>query len=291
MENNKKKWHDWLFLYPGIACLLIYGGLFVVVITVGYIVFTQFNLFQTEPNSARYMLSALVQCQAAIVAIVITLTLIAVQITASAYSPRVVDAFRNNRDMRILLGSYAISIFYGLIVLKLIKGIEGEVLNQRVTLPFYHNSIPFEYFVSFALWLGAFSFAALFPYILRIIDLLKPANIIQRLSGDITGDKISNYIVKSSKGDETSAVEDPIQPIVDIIYGALRKHDLETARKGLREIVELVIKVINTEEKEKKEGKISFYSGYICSHLQRVGKFAASIADEESTKEAIIYLE
>jgi hypothetical protein len=54
MKNNKEKWHDWLFLHPGIACLLTYGGLFLVVITAGYIVFTQFNLFQTEPNSAAY---------------------------------------------------------------------------------------------------------------------------------------------------------------------------------------------------------------------------------------------
>jgi hypothetical protein len=38
------------------------------------------------------MLSALVQSQAAIVAIVITLTLIAVQITASAYLHRVICA-------------------------------------------------------------------------------------------------------------------------------------------------------------------------------------------------------
>ncbi|MCK4732940.1 MAG: DUF2254 domain-containing protein, partial [Methanophagales archaeon] len=220
-----------------------------------------------------------------------TLTLIAVQLTASAYSPRVVDVFRNNRDMRILLGSYAISIFYGLIVLKLMKGIEGEVMSHSVTLPFGHGSIPFEYFVSFALWLGAFTFVALFPYMLSIIDLLKPVNIIKRLSEDITIDKISNYIEKTLKGVETSTVEDPVQPIVDIIYGALGKHDLETTRKGLRGIVELVIKVINTEEKEKKEGKISFYSGYICNHLQQVGKFAASIEDEESTREAILYLE
>ena len=42
-------------------------------------------LSHTKPNSARYM-RALVQCQAAIVAIVITLTLIAVQITASSVS-------------------------------------------------------------------------------------------------------------------------------------------------------------------------------------------------------------
>jgi uncharacterized membrane protein len=67
------------------------------------IFFKLFDLFQTDANSARYMLSAMVQAQAAIVAIVVTLTLVAVQLTASAYSPRVIRIFRDNPDIWILL--------------------------------------------------------------------------------------------------------------------------------------------------------------------------------------------
>jgi uncharacterized membrane protein len=47
------------------------------------------------------MLSAVVQTQAAIIAIVITLTLIAVQLTASAYSPRVIDIFKKNPGLLV----------------------------------------------------------------------------------------------------------------------------------------------------------------------------------------------
>lgn len=51
------------------------------------------NLFNGSADSARYLLSALAQSQAAIVAIVITLTLIAVQLASQVYSPRVMDLF------------------------------------------------------------------------------------------------------------------------------------------------------------------------------------------------------
>ena len=58
---------------------------------------------ETDVDSARYMLSALIQSEAAIIAIVITLTLVAVQHTSSTYSTRVIDIFKTrNPDFWIL---------------------------------------------------------------------------------------------------------------------------------------------------------------------------------------------
>lgn len=86
--------HAWEFRHPWIARPFWYFALLVVVLGVCHCVFNYFELYHTDADSARYMLSAMVQAQAAIVAIVITLTLIAVQLTASAYSPRVIDIFK-----------------------------------------------------------------------------------------------------------------------------------------------------------------------------------------------------
>ena len=252
------------------------------VIFVGAILFAKFNLFHTDANSARYMLSALVQSQAAIVAIVITLTLIAVQLTASAYSPRVIDIFKKNPDMWILLSCYGASIFYGFIVLKLVVGAEGEFVSQSVIWTLGFISISFESYVSITYWLGAFSFVALFPYMLNTIDLLKPPNIIKRLSDEITRDKLLKYIefAKTSKGVETRTVDDPVQPIVDIIRGSLMRYDLETTRDGLKEIAEQAIKIIDSDEDME-------ISRHFCDHLTRVGRLAISREDEESTIEVI----
>jgi hypothetical protein len=246
------------------ARLFVYGFLLLLVILVGTILFTHFNLFHTDVNSARYMLSALVQSQAAIVAIVITLTLIAVQLTASAYSPRVIDIFKKNPDMWILLGCYGVSIFYGFIVLKLV---EGEFVSQSAIWSLGCVSISFESYVSLAYWLGAFTFVALFPYMLNIISLLKPESVIKRLAVEITKAKILN------------SKEDPIQPIVDIIHGSIMKYDSETTRVGLKTATDQVIeimKIMGTDDEID-------ISRHFCNHLKRVGRLAISKEDEEST--------
>ena len=118
-RNIKKKIRDWKTRHLLAAIFSVYVFLFVLWFMSFIPAFRWFNLFNTEATSARYMLSALVQAQAAIVAIVVSLTVIAVQLTASAYSPRVIDVFKSfkkNPDFWILLGFYGFSIFYGLFI-------------------------------------------------------------------------------------------------------------------------------------------------------------------------------
>ena len=62
--------------------LALYFALGVFIIVISHIAFSYFNLLHTDVDSARYMLSALVQGEAAIVALVVTLSLIAVQLAA-----------------------------------------------------------------------------------------------------------------------------------------------------------------------------------------------------------------
>ncbi len=267
MEKTKQL-HDWRVGFESrhlrISRLIVYFTCLAVVVLVCFLLFSYFNLFHTDAGSARYMLSALVQSQAAIVAIVITLTLIAVQLTASAYSPRVIDIFKKNPDMWLLLGCYGISIFYGFMVLKLVEGAEGEFVSCV--------SIWFEFYVSLAYWLGVFTFVALFPYLLNIIRLLKPESIIKRLAIEITKDKIIN------------SEEDPIQPIMDIIHGSIMKYDLETTRVGLKKVTKQVIEIIDLNDEEK-------ISKSFCGHLERVIRLAIRKEDEESTIEVVKNLE
>jgi hypothetical protein len=252
------------------ARLIVYFTCLVVAVSICFYLFWYFNLFHTDVNSARYMLSALVQSQTAIVAIVITLTLIAVQLTASAYSPRVIGMFKKNPDMWILLSCYGISIFYGLFILKRVDGAEGFV-SQSVIWYLGPFPISFESHVSLAYWLGAFTFVVLFPYLLNIIRLLKSETIIKRLANEITKDKILN------------PKEDPVQPILDVIYGSIMKYDLETTRVGL-ETVTKQVKIICPDDELG-------ISKHFCDRLTRVGRLAISRDDAESTIEIIDNLE
>ena len=143
----RERIHAWKFRYPWIARLLWYSAHLVVVLGVCHGAFNYLDLYHTEADSARYLLSAMVQAQAAIVAIVITLTLIAVQLTASAYTPRVIRVFRDNPDMWILLGIYGASMLYGLIILKMVVGGEGEIVSQDVFWVLGFVSLSFEHLV------------------------------------------------------------------------------------------------------------------------------------------------
>ncbi len=276
VKTIKKKVRDWesrhLWAARWLKRIFVYGFLLLLFSLAFYLNFSHLNLFHTDVDSARYMLSALVQSQAAIVAIVISLTLIAVQLTASAYSPRVIDIFKKNLDMWILLACYGISIFYGLLVLKLVEGAEGELVSQSAIWSVGRVSISFESYVSIAYWLGAFTFVVLIPYMRNIMDLLKPESIINRLTIEITKDNLLN------------SKEDSIQPVMDIVHGSIMKYDIETTRVGLKAVTDRIIKVIDSDGEVK-------ISDRFCDHLHRVSRFAASRADDESTSEVIENLE
>lgn len=275
-------------------CLGCYiKDLWILLIVSAIILLTLHFSIQSNANSVRYMLSALVQSEAAIVAIVITLTLIAVQLTASAYSPRVIDIFIKNPDMKVLFCLYGISIFYGLLVLRYVDEAEGSVVIQSVIMAYGHIPIVlvstesaqslFEWLTLGALLLGIFSFAALIPYIQNISELLKPSNIIRRLSENINED-VLKYI---NKNPNDTNIRDPVQPIVDIICGALEKHDLETARESLEIIGKLISSVKGMQGKEKN----SNVSSYFCNHLQGIGTLTAKGEHNELTKGTIEKIE
>jgi len=264
VKTIKNKVHDWEFRHPWPAHIFEYILLFLFVAFVNSHIFARFDLYHTESDSARYMLSALVQSQAAIIAIVVTLTLVAVQLTASAYSPRVIRIFRDNPDMWILLLFYGVSISYGLLVLKMIQA--GDL--RQIPL-FLH---PLEYHIFFAYVAVVFTFFMLFPYMWNIINLLNPANIINRLKIKITKSNILN------------SEEDPVQPIMDIIHGSIMKYDLETVRVGLKAVTGQMVEIIDSDS--QKEIITCF-----CNHFRRVRMLTVDKMDEEATGEVIKSLE
>ena len=261
VKTIKEKVRDWESRHLLAARFLEYS-LFVVLFSFAAgLAFTFFDLFHTDVDSARYMLSALVQSQAAIIAIVISLTLIAVQLTASAYSPRVIRIFLKNPDMWLLLAFYGVSISYGLLVLKMIR---GEDLRNILLFGY-----PLEYHIVSVYLYGGITFLMLFFYTRNIINLLNPSTIINRLANEITKDKILN------------PNEDPVQPIVDIIHGSIMKYDLETTRVGLKAVTDQVLEIIGPDDEKR-------ISERFCDHLTRVGRLAISREDDESTKEVIM---
>ncbi|MCG2728078.1 MAG: DUF2254 domain-containing protein [Candidatus Methanoperedenaceae archaeon] len=121
IKEFKSKIFTWLNEPKRLNRLALYSSLSAAVIVASHFIFSNFSFLHTDVDSARYMLSALVQSEAAIVALVVTLSLVAVQLAAQSYSARVIEVFRRTPDLWILMGIYGAAIFYGLGVLKLIE--------------------------------------------------------------------------------------------------------------------------------------------------------------------------
>jgi Predicted membrane protein (DUF2254). len=261
--------------------ILFYSAIFLSIALAFIIIFGIFNLIIpnfTFPNNAinydneRYLLSALVQSLAATIALVITLSLVAVQLAAQSYSARVIDVYKRNPDMWILLCIYIITIFYGLGLTKIIGlGILGNYMEGAIFVAYF---------------MGLFAFVCLVPYIWKTLDLLKPSTVIKLLAEEITKEKI----LRISDDDENIEDKDSIQPLIDIINKATENNDYETTRNGLKAIRKKYINIILLDRKitQDEERKIS---GIVSKHISKVGNLAINKGKEDTLLETISFFE
>jgi hypothetical protein len=277
----------WLFSNLRYVVVVVYAILFLVAMYS----FTCANFFPIEAANARYMLSALAQSQAAIIALVITLSLVAVQVTASAYSPHIIRLFRRNRTMWILLGLYAISICWSLLVLQFLKT-EPRVMNLPMANQsssyiihtvnqssiWYSIPISFENLVLLSFWLGVVTFIALFYYMRSIFTLLDPKNILEELAKDA-----KREIARQEIGDYN-----PLQPLMDVTHEASLKQDIATIRMGLKKMMDVIKALIDDTPTVKDTWKDNFFKQYLPRDLQHVCKLFANADDEDSIIEDVI---
>ncbi|WP_255360705.1 MULTISPECIES: DUF2254 family protein [Methanobacterium] len=243
-------------------------------------------------ESTRFVLSTLVESEATVIAIVITLTLVVLQLTASSYSTRVIDIFEDSPSIWLIVGIYIIAIGYGLTVLNAIDAIHASgILN-------------FEISVWVAYFLGIFAFGALIPYLLGSLEIMKSSTVVDRFAERITNENILAGVQESEKivGADSNDISysyiysdimrpvidtesDPVQPVIDIIHSSMMKYDYGTMRYGLNVLENYMMATLKNGKFEREEGIVV---KHIFTHLERVGKLAASRDDEDSVMEVVI---
>ena len=256
MINNRIKRFFKSFTFPSylIYLLLFIAILFIFII----IIFYQFSasiFLNASPDSSRYLLSAMAQALAAILAIVVGFSFVALQLSAKLGGPRVFDLVLKSRTFWWLLIIYGFSIVYDLVLLRMLT---------EETVEFLVN------WINFSVLLCVISFISLFRYAYVTIDQLKPERIIR---GFI---KIKNDDVESIK-------RDTILPIVAILNKAIRDNDPHTLKVGLEAIEKLILERIESGIESKDKLEIAkYYTGKI-SRL-------ADIAINEKDEPAVIEL-
>ena len=237
--------------------------------------FFNFDINNVNQDNARYTLSSLIQGEAAIVAIVITLTLVAIQQTSSLYSTRLIDIIKyKNPDFWILLVVYIGSMIYELSIL--------ISLNDDVILKGH---------IFFAYVSGLFSLITLFPYMLNTIDLLKPSTMMAFLAEKITKDNILYFMDNDInsfislynrdfvyKDTDPKNYKDPVLPLVDLINSSLMKYDYDTSRNCLYIITNHSLDILNNTVEDTDFNQIC---ALLTKHFFNIGKLAIYKGDEE----------
>jgi len=165
--------------------------------------------YEIKPET---LLIGLFQSETATFALIITLSFISVQLVSSVYSARVVDVFISFFDFKLIFFLYLFNISYILSV-ELVYSYRG-----------FSNSF---IFLDIPILLSIFAYLALIPFLLNLLNLFKPSNIIRQLSFDINLDNILNM---NGLGSE----QDPFQPIIDILINSLNRSDMATTNTGLK---------------------------------------------------------
>jgi len=234
--------------------------------------FAQYNTTELRNmgffDNERYLISALVQSLAATIALVVSLSLIAIQFAAESHSSRIIEFYKRNPDMWILISIYIVVIFYGLALLKVIDiGVAG--INMEIA-------------IYVAYFLGFFAFICLIPYIWNTLNLLKISTAIKWLEKEITKENI----LEALKDSDDIIEKDPVQPIIDIMNSAFERNDYETVRNGLKVIKKNTIVILENPLEENEEKIIDC----IIQHIAEFGIYGANKKKEIFVRDRIISL-
>lgn len=191
-----------------------------------------------ESQNVLSVLDTLAQSNATILAIVISLSLVVIEFSASRYSARVVDFIKNDSILWEFLLLYFFSIFYPLLLITLITKETNDFL--------------LHIYFSTAYALSIFAYFSLFYYIRYIFKMMKSSSVIDILSEKIDIKSLSkswnhldedpfDYSEKEPRitrinifiNDET----DPLLPIIEIINASIERCDYATANYGLSVIL------------------------------------------------------
>lgn len=140
-------------------------------------------------------LGTLAQSNATILAIVISLSLVVIEFSASKYSARVVDVFKNDPILWEFLLLYGLSIFYPVLLIVLITDKTNDLL--------LHLSFSIAYALSIIAYLS------LFFYILYVFKMMKPNSVIDALSKKIDVQSLSNSSEELDKRNSRISKDEP----------------------------------------------------------------------------------
>ncbi len=152
-------------------------------------------IFSGGATAARSVLSAISGSLITVVATVFSLTIVALQLASSQYSPRLLRSFTSDRGVQLVLGAYIATFVYSLLVLRIIRTAESEGASFNPVIS-----------VTIAVVLALVCVGFLIYFIQHIADLIQSSTIVQRAHKD-TVETIDNLADLDGPSAETEEPE------------------------------------------------------------------------------------
>jgi len=232
-------------------------------------------------DNLRYILSTLPQTQGAIVGIVASISIVAIQMVSQQYSTRITHLLLNKTFWGFII-AYIISMSYEVLML-------GFMPTARMPAYIMGYEIPYYILVGTLFFFVYFDFLILLPYMKNTISGLKPENVIESLIKSISRYEIQNYKALDSENINYKTArkipKNTLRTVYYIIEKSLKADHYMTARNGI------ILLGANYSELSKK-GKFKnrkFFENYI-DNIKNLGLMAHG-APFSISREAIISLE
>ena len=239
--------------------ILVIISVFSVLIALSFAGLAPFTLANNDLDNARGILADVgVQGLSAIFAIVISLTLMAVQFASQQYTHRIMDIHIKSLIFWTVIVVYLGSLFYNILML---GRLEAPVERR---------------YVEVSMLLTGLSFTLLIPYFFITMVRLKPESVISKHLVKIDADYL-NSIKGFFKGEERRipGEADKMLSVTEIIEKSIGNGDRGTARFGIDEIYKRYMGHLNKENE-------AYVSSYFLGHILGIGREAIIEADDDS---------
>jgi hypothetical protein len=207
------------------------GGGVIVLSLLGYC------LGYTIDGTGQSILNTLARAQAAIFAIVFSVVILGVRLSATRYSPRLATAFRSDPAYKQTVGIFAVSIGFDIAVLYLFN-----------TVTDFHRTILI--LLSGGLAIGAFW--KLYDFVNETLEKTTPEGILNQIRENLTPETIIEDAYDSAQ-DATN--RDPFLVLISVIRSTIEEADRVSASIGLEILGDRISELLRTApEDEFEEG-------------------------------------
>ncbi|KAF5435119.1 putative membrane protein [Candidatus Methanophagaceae archaeon] len=214
-----------------------------------------------DPETAGMIFSSVgVGGLSSIFAIVISLSLMAVQFASQQYTHRIMDIHINSLIFKSVIAIYLVSIAYNVFMIGWLE---------------LDKSVDYRY-VEISMLLAALSLFMLFPYFYFTMRRLRPESVISKLLAKIDEDYLNSIKRYFKEGEpRIPGKADKMLPITEIIEKSLSSGDRETVRFGIGEVYECYMSHLKEENED-------YVSPYFMKHLLDIGRETINRANDAS---------